>query len=424
MFYDYAKIKVKGGDGGNGVVAWRREKYVAEGGPNGGDGGRGGNVVFVTDEGLRTLVDFRYQRHYTADRGEHGQGKGMHGAHGEDLIVRVPVGTVVKNSETKEVLADLVMPNQTFIAAKGGRGGRGNARFVSSTHRAPTLAENGEPGQDLWLELELKLLADVGLVGFPNVGKSTLISHVSEAKPKIANYHFTTLVPNLGLVRLEEGNSFVLADIPGLIEGASEGVGLGHRFLRHVERTRVIIHVLDIAGSEERDPIEDFHVVNEELAKYKEILAQRPQIIAANKTDLPEAEDNLVRLRQELGDKYEIFPISAVTGKGLEPLMYRAAQMLKETPVAEFMEPEKQDLRIVKVEKGPRFNIHIEDDIFVVSGSEVEKHFAMTNFENEEAVRRFLLILDKMGVSQALREKGAKDGDVVRISDIEFDWVE
>lgn len=420
MFYDQAKIYVKGGDGGNGVVAFRREKYVPEGGPNGGDGGKGGNVVFQADEGLRTLVDFRYQRHYKAARGEHGCGKNMHGKNAEDLIVRVPVGTVVKDAETGEFLADFTQHGQTAVIARGGRGGRGNARFATAQNKAPAFAEKGEPGEERWVELELKVLADVGLIGFPNVGKSTLISVVSAAKPKIADYHFTTLVPNLGVVFVDEGKSFVMADIPGLIEGAHAGAGLGHDFLRHTERTRVLVHVLDISGSEGRDPIEDYKTINHELQLYNEELAQRIQVIAANKMDLPGAEENLARLQEYLGDKHEIFPMSAAVAEGVKPLVYRLAELLDEvtdapTPV--------EHLKVTKVSEAPRFTVRYEDGVYVVEGREVEKHFAMTDFENEEAVKRFQQIMRRMGVEDELRKRGIKDGDVVRIKDLEFEYV-
>ncbi|MEW5899603.1 MAG: GTPase ObgE, partial [Bacillota bacterium] len=311
MFYDTAKIYVKAGDGGNGCVSFRREKYIPEGGPDGGDGGRGGNVVFRADEGLRTLVDFHYQRRYLAGRGQHGKGKNMHGRSGEDLVVRVPAGTVVRDAQSGMVLADLVRDGQEVVVARGGRGGRGNARFAGPKNKTPVFAEKGEPGEERWLELELKLLADVGLVGFPNAGKSTLISRVSRARPKIADYPFTTLVPNLGVVTLGEGVSFVIADIPGLIAGAHQGAGLGHRFLRHTERTRLLVHVIDVAGVEGRDPLEDFYVLNRELFLYNPLLAQKVQLIAANKIDLPGAGENLQRLQKTLGAQYEIFPLSA-----------------------------------------------------------------------------------------------------------------
>ncbi|HVJ50155.1 GTPase ObgE [Desulfitobacterium sp.] len=422
MFYDQAKIYVKGGDGGSGVVAFRREKYVPEGGPAGGDGGRGGNVIFIADEGLRTLVDFRYKRHYKADRGEHGQGKNMHGKGAEDMVVRIPSGTLIKDGDTGEVLADLTEDGQKAVVAKGGRGGRGNARFMSNTNKAPTLAEKGEPGEERWLILELKLLADVGLVGFPNVGKSTIISQVSAAKPKIADYHFTTLVPNLGVVELEDGDSFVMADIPGLIEGAHAGAGLGHEFLRHTERTRLILHVLDISGSEERDPLEDYRIIQEELRQYSPELAKRPMIVVANKMDIPGAEENLKRLQEELGSETEIFPVSAATGEGLKGVIYRIAQLLPEIPVPEILIREDEQHKVTHVEPTERFIITKEDGVFVITGKEIEKHAKMTLFESEEGLYRFQTILKTMGVDGALRAEGIKAGDKVQIVGMEFDW--
>ncbi|NMA02037.1 MAG: GTPase ObgE [Clostridia bacterium] len=424
MFYDYAKIHVKAGDGGNGIVAFRREKYVPMGGPSGGDGGHGGNIILKADEGLRTLVDFRYRKHYKAERGEHGKSKNMHGKNGVDTVLRLPLGTVVKDAESHRILADLTEDGQEVVIAKGGKGGRGNARFVSSTHRSPTLAENGEPGQELWLELELKLLADVGLVGFPNVGKSTIISKVSAAKPKIADYHFTTITPNLGMVRVDEGRSFVMADIPGLIEGAAEGAGLGHRFLRHTERTKVLVHVLDIAGSENRNPLEDFSIVNNELKKYSNYLAERPMIVVANKMDLPGSENNL-QLFKEQFPEFPVFPISAITGEGLTPLLYQLADLLDEVEARELqLEVEDEELRLVKFEDKPKFFVEKEDGVFIVSGPEIDRHWAKTNFGNEAAVRRFLQIVEAMGVIKKLRELGAKDGDVVRIKELEFDFLD
>ncbi|NLB87649.1 MAG: GTPase ObgE, partial [Syntrophomonadaceae bacterium] len=312
MFIDHAKINVKAGDGGNGIVAFRREKYVPMGGPAGGDGGKGGDIIFEADEGLRTLMDFRYQKHFKAGRGAHGQGKNMHGAKGEDLIIKVPVGTVIKDDDTDQVIADLVAPGQRVIVAKGGRGGRGNARFASARNKAPTISENGEPGEEKWIRLELKLLADVGLVGFPNAGKSTLISRISAARPKIADYPFTTLVPNLGVVRTKSKDTFVVADIPGLIENAHQGAGLGHNFLRHVERTKVLVFVLDTAETEGRDVLEDYNILRQELELYNESLSKRPFLIAANKMDIPEAKENLDKLKKKFADK--VFAISAVTG--------------------------------------------------------------------------------------------------------------
>lgn len=421
MFYDKTKINIKAGDGGSGCVAMRREKYVAEGGPWGGDGGRGGSIILEGDEGLNTLVDFRYKRHFKSNRGQHGMGKGMHGRSGEDTVLRVPVGTIIRNAETNEIIADIVEPQQQVVVAKGGRGGRGNMRFATAQNKAPTIAEKGEPGEELWISLELKLIADVGLVGFPNAGKSTIISSVSAAKPKIADYPFTTLVPNLGVVRLSDGESFVMADIPGLIEGAHQGVGLGHEFLRHVERTRLLIHVLDTAGTEGRDPVEDFHVINRELAQYDERLAKRPMVIAANKLDLPEAEENLKRLQQELGDKYEIFAVSAATVQGLDKLMQRVGELLKEIPKEELVvvpEPE-----LVEYNPEPRFTLVKENDVFVIAGKEIERLLYMTDLNSEQAVQRFGMIMDKMGVNKALEEAGATEGDTVRIGNFEFEYV-
>jgi GTP-binding protein len=424
MFYDTAKIYLKAGDGGDGVVSFRREKYVPEGGPNGGDGGRGGNIEFIVDEGLRTLVDFKYKRHYKAGRGQHGQGKNMHGKSGEDLILRVPPGTLIKDADTGELLADLTMPGQRIIAARGGRGGRGNARFLSNKQRAPRIAEKGEPGEERWLQLELKLLADVGLLGFPNAGKSTLISRISAAKPKIADYPFTTLSPNLGVVSVEEGKSFVVADIPGLIEGAHQGVGLGHDFLRHLERTRVLIHVIDL-NSLEQEPIEAFRIINRELELYSPELSKKPQVVAANKIDVPEAKERLASLIEAFGPDIPVFPISAVTGEGVRDLLYKVQAMLEEIgPVEPEIVPETawKETRY-DPEKEP-FTVTPEDGIYIVTGKEVERQVAMTDMANEEAVRRLARILRKMGVDDALREAGARDGDEVRIGDLIFDFVE
>lgn len=423
MFYDQAKIYVKGGDGGAGAVAFRREKYVPEGGPSGGDGGRGGSIIFIGDEGLRTLVDFRYKRHYKGNRGEHGQSKNMTGKSGEDIVLRVPVGTVVLDDQTGAAIADITQHGQRVVVAAGGRGGRGNARFMSNTNKAPTLAENGEPGEENWLRLELKLLADVGLVGFPNVGKSTIISQVSAARPKIADYHFTTLIPNLGVVELDDGQSFVIADIPGLIEGAHAGAGLGHEFLRHVERTRLLLHVLDISGSEERDPLEDLRIIQEELRLYSPVLAQRPVIIVANKMDVTGAEEHLQRLKDTIADDQEIFPVSAATGEGLNALMYRIAQLLPDTPVPEILNPPAAHL-VTKAQPDKRFEIIKEQDMFLITGKEIEKHVQMTFFEQEAGVHRFQNILKAMGVNEALRTQGIKEGDQVEIAGVRFDWVE
>ncbi len=429
MFVDQTKIYVKGGDGGNGMVAFRREKYVPMGGPAGGDGGKGADVVFEVNEGLRTLMDFRYQRHWKAPRGEHGMSKNQHGKNAKDMIVKVPPGTVVMDAQTKEVIADLVENGQRAVIAKGGRGGRGNSRFATPSNPAPELAENGEPGQERDVILELKLLADVGLVGFPSVGKSTLLSVVSSAKPKIAEYHFTTIVPNLGMVETEDNRSFVMADLPGLIEGASEGVGLGHQFLRHIERTRVIVHVIDMAAMEGRDPYEDYLTINKELEEYNLRLTERPQIIVANKMDMPEAEENLKTFKERLEEDFPIFPISALTRKGLRELLFAIADKIEETP--EFpLDHEEEETGINRVlykhEADPEaFYITREPDgSFVIQGEKVEKLFKMTNFQTEESVRRFSRQLRGLGVDEALRQKGAKDGDTVKLLDFEFEFVE
>ncbi|MDI3538729.1 MAG: GTPase [Bacillota bacterium] len=420
MFYDTAKIFVRGGDGGNGCVSFRREKYVPRGGPDGGDGGKGGDVVLVADEGLRTLVDFHYRAHYKAKRGEHGRGSNMHGANAEDLVIRVPVGTVVKDAETGAVLADLTVPGQREVVARGGRGGRGNARFLSNANRAPRMAEKGEPGEERWLFLELKLLADVGLVGYPNAGKSTLLARTTAARPKIAAYPFTTLEPNLGVVKLEE-TSFVMADIPGLIAGAHAGAGLGHEFLRHIERTRLIVHVVDAAGTEGRDPVEDYHRVNAELTLYRRELAELPQVVAANKMDLPAAAENLPRLQETAGkDGRRVFPVSAVTGQGVQELLYHLARLLEELPRPKLEQPEPVVFRARDEEEG--FHLERVDGIFIIKGRAVERLVAMTDFDQEEAVWRLQRAFLKMGVEQALAEAGARDGDVVRIGKVEFEY--
>ena len=424
MFYDYAKIYVKAGKGGDGMVAFRREKYIPAGGPSGGDGGRGGNVVFVADEGLRTLVDFRTQRHYKAEPGTGGKSKNMHGAAGKDLHVRVPAGTVVKR-ENGEIAGDLVYHRQRLVVAKGGRGGRGNARFVTSVNRTPRVADNGEPGEEGWLTLELKLLADVGLVGFPNVGKSTIISMVSAARPKIADYPFTTIDPNLGLVRIDEEESFVMADIPGLIEGASDGAGLGHRFLRHVERTKVLIHVLDMSGYEQRDPLEDFDLILRELDKYSPDLSSKPQVIAANKMDLPGSADNLIRLREKLGSRYEIIPVSAATGQGCRELAQAAYILLKEQEaVLAARAPTEDEIKITRLEADaePAILAKREGDYWTLAGSQAKRQIQRTNFANEDAVNRLLKILRSMDVDDILRKAGALDGDTVMIGPLEFEF--
>lgn len=426
MFVDEAKVYVKGGDGGNGMVAFRREKYVDMGGPAGGDGGKGADVVFVVEEGLRTLVDFRYKRHFKATAGENGRIKNQHGAGAEDLIVKVPPGTIVYDDDTQEVIADLVSHGQRAVIAKGGRGGRGNVRFANAKNPAPHIAEKGEPGQERYIRLELKVLADVGLVGFPSVGKSTLISVISAAKPKIASYHFTTLSPNLGVVDVGDYRSFVVADLPGLIEGAHEGVGLGHQFLRHVERTRLILHVIDMAGSEGRDPFEDYEAINKELRLYNEKLSTRPQIIVANKMDLPEAVENLEVFRQKAGTDITILPISAATRMGIKELIYAVADALDQLPEVDLVEVVEEEERLLyKAEpREKEFTIKRENEMYVVVSEKLEKMLERTDFNHHDAAERFAFILRKMGVDQALREQGAVDGDTVRIGDLVFDFID
>ncbi|MCP3741222.1 GTPase ObgE [Rossellomorea sp. BNER] len=429
MFVDQVKIYTKGGDGGNGMVAFRREKYVPKGGPAGGDGGKGSDVVFQVDEGLRTLMDFRYQRHFKAPRGEHGMSKNQHGKNAEDMIIKVPPGTVVKDDDTGEIIADLVEHGQRSVITKGGRGGRGNTRFATPANPAPELSEKGEPGQERYVVMELKLLADVGLVGFPSVGKSTLLSVVSAAKPKIAEYHFTTIAPNLGMVETEDGRSFVMADLPGLIEGAHEGVGLGHQFLRHIERTRVIVHVIDMSGLEGRDPYEDYLTINKELEEYNLRLTERPQIIVANKMDMPDAQDNLNAFKEKLTDDHPVFPISALTRQGLRDLLFAVADKVETTPEFPLYEEEEVGVNRVlyKHEKEEKeFTITRDSDgTFIVEGVPLERLFKMTDFTREESVRRFARQLRSMGVDEALRERGAKDGDSVRLLDeYEFEFID
>lgn len=431
MFLDQVKVSVKAGKGGDGMVAFRREKYIPDGGPAGGDGGLGGDVVFVVDEGLRTLMDFRYNRHFRAEHGENGMSKGMHGRGAKTLFVKVPPGTIVKEADNGRMIADLVEHGQEAVVARGGRGGRGNIRFASPRNPAPEIAENGEPGDELDVELELKVLADVGLVGFPSVGKSTLLSVVSQARPKIGAYHFTTLVPNLGMVQTEDGHSFVLADMPGLIEGASQGVGLGIEFLRHIERTRVLLHVIDMSGVEGRDPVEDYYTINKELEEYDLKLRERPQIVVANKMDMPESEENLKKFKKEMadaGEEFELFEISAHSQKGLNQLMNRTAAILETAPQFPLYEEETEKEERVLYKFTPENKEYMitrePDGTWVVSGDKVVKLYQMTNFQFDESIMRFSRQLRGMGIDQELRDKGAKGGDTVRIDDFEFDFVE
>ncbi len=429
MFIDQAKIFVKAGDGGNGMVAFRREKYTPDGGPAGGDGGRGGDVVFVVDEGLHTLMDFRYNRHFKATKGENGMSKGMHGRGADDLVIPVPPGTVIKNEDTNEVLADLVEEGQKVIVAKGGRGGRGNSRFASSRNPAPNIAENGEPGSELNIILELKLLADVGLVGFPSAGKSTFLSVVTAAKPKIASYPFTTLTPNIGVVALDDGRSFVIGDMPGIIEGAAEGIGLGLQFLRHIERTKVLLHLIDMSGLDGRNPYEDFETILMELEKHDPALMKKPQIIIANKMDMPSSADLLEEFKEKLAksDKeYEIYEISALRRQGLNEVLYRAIELLENYKEIEELEIDT-DTHVVythEEETAPFELTRDSDGVWVLAGEEIERLFKMTNLEHDESIMRFSRQLRGMGVDEALRTRGAKDGDLVALLDFTFEFVE
>lgn len=420
MFTDEAIIHVKAGDGGNGVVAFRREKYVPFGGPAGGDGGKGGDVVLYVDPGLNTLHRFTRKRRFRAGRGEHGRGKNQHGASGADMRVPVPPGTVVRDADTGWLLADLTESGQEVVVARGGRGGRGNARFATSTNQAPRIAENGEPGEERTLRLELKLLADVGLVGKPNAGKSTLLAAVTAARPKIAPYPFTTLQPHLGVVALDEHTDFVLADIPGLIEGASKGKGLGHEFLRHVERTRILLHLLD--GSTE-DPLGDFVAINAELAAFGHGLAEKPQLVAFNKMDLAEARARFSGVHEALrAQGYEVFPISGLTQEGVRDLLWRAAQRLVELP----REPAYvHEVPVFQLEDDERvFWVEREEDGWRVRGRRVERLAAMTPLELDEAVYRLHRVLEAMGVLDALRDAGVQPGDTVRAGEAELVWEE
>lgn len=433
MFLDQVTIDVKAGKGGDGMVAFRREKYVPDGGPAGGDGGRGGDVIFVVDEGLRTLMDFRFNKHFRAKPGENGMRKGMHGRGADDLIVPIPPGTTIREAETGRLLGDLVEHGEQLVVAKGGRGGRGNIRFATPSNPAPEISENGEPGEEFRLELELKVLADVGLVGFPSVGKSTLLSIVSKAKPKIGDYHFTTLAPNLGMVTVKDGRSFAMADLPGLIEGASQGVGLGTQFLRHIERTRVILHVIDMSAMEGRDPFEDYLAINQELEAHNLRLLERPQIIVANKMDMPDAEENLVAFKKELaayhdGDMPIVFAISGVTHQGVEALLQKTADLIESTPEFLLYDEEQQVEESVTYEFKPNereFDVTRDPDgTWVLSGEKLEKLFVMTNFDRDESVMRFARQLRGMGVDEELRLRGAVDGDLVRIEEFVFEFVD
>ena len=425
MFTDKAKIYIKAGNGGNGAISWRREKYIPAGGPDGGDGGNGGNVIFRVDTGMTTLMDFRYKRKYQAGTGMDGAGKRCRGKSGEDIIIDVPQGTVVRDAGSNLIIADMSVPGEEKIIAKGGSGGWGNSHFATAVRQAPNFAKNGLPGEEREVILELKLLADVGLVGFPNVGKSTLLSMTTKAQPKIANYHFTTLEPNLGVVDLGDRRSFVMADIPGIIEGASEGVGLGHEFLRHIERTRLLLHVVDVSGTEGRDPISDFDIINNELAEYDLELESRPQIIVANKTDIVVDEQAYQAFIAEMKNRgLEVFEISAATGKGVRELMMKTYEELSKLPPIITFEPQidiEEERFADKSGKG--YEIHRENDKFVITGSWMEAVGGSVTFDDNESLAYFQRALINRGVIDELISMGIKEGQIVKIGDLEFEFL-
>ena len=421
MFTDYVKIIAKAGNGGNGAISFRREKYVAAGGPDGGDGGKGGDIYFEVDPDSNTLIDFRYNKKFKAESGKNGEGAHKYGKSGEDLVIKVPIGTIVRDASTNKVLADLSNPEQKEKILAGGRGGKGNSHFATSTRQAPRFAQDGEKGEEKELILELKLLADVGLIGFPNVGKSTFLSRTTSATPKIADYHFTTLEPNLGVVKTDYGDSFVIADIPGIIEGASEGTGLGLQFLRHIERTRLLLHVIDVSGSEGRNPVQDFYTINSELKKYSEKLSQRKQIIVANKIDAMQDQTLFAELEKVAKEQnMEIFKISAATGEGVSELIKHVAKVLKTLPKENLIEIE--DRKVYTLEEEPDYTIEKIDGMYVVKGEAVERVMRRVNIEDNESLYYFQKSLDNLGVNQKLKEMGIHEGDIVKIADYELEW--
>lgn len=422
MFTDYVKINVKSGDGGNGAVSFRREKYVAAGGPDGGDGGKGGDVYFQVDPDANTLLEFRFKKIFKAQSGNNGEGARRYGRGGEDLTIGVPLGTIIKDGETGQVIVDLSEKGQKELVIPGGRGGKGNSHFATSTRQAPRFSQDGEKGMEKELILELKLLADVGLIGFPNVGKSTFLSVTTSATPKIADYHFTTLEPNLGVVKVKSGASFVMADIPGIIEGASEGTGLGLQFLRHIERTRLLLHFIDVSGSEGRNPLEDYIVINEELKKYSEKLATRKQIIVASKIDVMQDETLYKELEaMAKKNKIEIFKISGVTGEGVKELLERVAKVLEELPKEELVEV-TEARKVYTLQDDDGFTITREKGIFVVDGPAVQKIMRRVNLQDNESLYYFQKCLNEIGVNEKLKQAGVKEGDTVRVVDWELDW--
>ena len=423
MFVDYAKITIKSGDGGNGARSFRREKYVAAGGPDGGDGGKGGDIIFRVDPDENTLINFRYNKKYKAENGENGRGSNCYGKSGKDLYIDVPIGTVVKDAKTGRVIADLSKQGEEKIVLKGGRGGKGNSHFATSTRQAPNFSQEGESGTELEVILELKLLADVGLIGYPNVGKSTILSMVTSATPKIADYEFTTIQPNLGVVKNEYGDSFVIADIPGIIEGASSGVGLGIQFLRHIERTRLLLHVIDISGFSGRDPVDDFYKINEELKKYSEKLSKRKQIIVANKSDIMKDENDYIRLEELAKENdMEIYKISAATNKGLNTLFNRVSEVLKDLPKEELYEEEESEKVYTLNNDKEDFTISKKDGVYVVEGKAIEKLLKRVNMEDNESLYYFQKSIKSLGVEERLKAMGIKEGDTVKFIIWEFEW--
>ena len=422
MFVDYTKIIIKSGDGGNGAKTFRREKYVAAGGPDGGDGGKGGDIYFEVDPDTNTLIDFRYNKKFKAEDGKNGSGGNCYGKSGDDLCIGVPKGTVLKDALTGKVIVDLSQDGQKELVLKGGKGGKGNSHFATSTRQAPNFAQEGEKGQEKEIILELKLLADVGLLGYPNVGKSTILSMVTSAKPKIANYEFTTINPNLGVVKTEYGESFVIADIPGIIEGASKGVGLGLRFLRHIERTRILLHIIDVSGASGRNPVQDYYTINEELKKYSEKLSKKPQILVANKIDAMQDEteyNELEKLAEE--NNLELFKISAATGQGLKELLNRVAEKLNELPKEELVETEERVVYTLNEDKN-EFDVRIEDGVYVVDGPAIEKLLGRVNMEDNESLYYFQKSIKALGVEDRLKQMGIQEGDTVKFIIWEFEW--
>lgn len=422
MFSDKAKIFIKAGDGGNGAVTFHREKYVAAGGPDGGDGGRGGDVIFVADKGVNTLIDFRYKKKYAAENGGNGRDSNRNGKNGANLEIKVPVGTLVRDANSDRVICDLKADGQSMVVARGGSGGWGNVHFATATRQTPKFAKSGMPGDEREISLELKLIADVGLLGFPNVGKSTFLSMVSDARPKIANYHFTTLEPNLGVVNMGDNGGFVIADIPGIIEGAHEGVGLGHEFLRHVERTRLLLHIVDVSGIEGRNPVEDFDTINNELKLHSEKLSQKPQIILANKADIPQFEENFESFKQEMEDRgYKVFKLSAATKQGVREVLNYTLEFLSTMP------EEDESFEVFDIDELRReeeeMRLEIEDGVYVLTGDRVRKIVGSTNFDDYESLQYFQRALIKCGAIKMLEKAGIQEGDTVHIYGVEFDFV-